>query len=75
MPTLYIRDVPEDVTETLKERAAAQGQSLSAYVGAELVKIATRPSNAQIAARLASRNRSNGPSSEDVLEAVRDSRR
>ena len=75
MPTLYIRDVPEEVTETLKERAAAQGQSLSAYVGAELVKIATRPTNAQIAARLAARDRSTGPSSVDILEAVRDNRR
>ena len=36
MTTLYIRDVPDDVAETLKQRAAARGQSLSAYVAAEL---------------------------------------
>jgi len=45
MTTLYIREVSEEVAETLKQRAAAQGKSLSAYVGAELAKIAARPTN------------------------------
>ena len=52
MTTLYIRDVSEAVAETLKQRAAAQGKSLSAYVGAELAKIAARPTNEEIVARL-----------------------
>ena len=38
MTTQYIRDVPDEVAETLKERAAAEGKSLSAYLGAELTK-------------------------------------
>jgi hypothetical protein len=50
MPTLYIRDVPDEVVETLKERAAAEGKSLSTYVAGELSKIASRPTNAQIVA-------------------------
>ena len=70
MTTLYIRDVPDDVAETLKERAAAGGMSLSAYVGAELAKIASRPTNAEIAARLMSRDRSTGPTAEDIVAAV-----
>ncbi len=52
MATLYVRDVPLEVAETLKDRAAAEGKSLSAYVNAELAKIAARPTNAEIAARL-----------------------
>ncbi|MEO5980837.1 MAG: antitoxin [Pedococcus sp.] len=75
MTTLYIRDVSDDVAETLKERAAAEGKSLSAYVGAELTKIAVRPTNAQVVARLRERDRSAGPTPEEILEAVRDGRR
>ncbi len=75
MPTLYIRDVPDAVAETLKCRAAAQGKSLSAYVGAELAKIASRPTNAEIAARLRARDRSNGPTVDEIVTAVEDGRR
>ena len=75
MTTLYIRDVSEDVAETLKERAAAEGMSLSAYVAGELTKIASRPTNAEIVRRLKARNRSAGPSTADIVDAVRASRR
>ena len=75
MTTLYIRDVPEAVAETLKERAAAAGMSLSAFVAGELATIAQRPTNAEIVARLKARGRSAGPSADDILEAVRESRR
>ncbi len=75
MTTLYIRDVSEEVATTLKERAAAEGKSLSAYVAAELTKIAARPTNAQIAATLRDRDRSAGPTSDEILEAVQAARR
>lgn len=75
MTTLYIRDVSDKVAETLKERAAAEGKSLSAYVGAELTKIAARPTNAEIVARLKARNRSTGPATNEILEAVQAGRR
>ncbi len=75
MTTLYIRDISDEVAETLKERAAAQGQSLSAFVGAELTRIAARPTNAQIVERLRVRDRSGGPSSDDIVEAVQAGRR
>ena len=74
MTTLYIRDVSEEVAETLKERAAAQGMSLSAYVGAELGRIASRPTNAEIVARLKARDRAAGPTSDDIVAAVQDAR-
>jgi hypothetical protein len=73
--TLYIRDVSDEVAETLKERAAAAGMSLSAYVAGELAKLASRPTNAEIVQRLRTRNRSAGPSTSDIIEAVRNSRR
>jgi len=75
MTTLYIRDVSDEVAETLKERAAEEGKSLSAYVGAELTKIATRPTNAQIVAKLRVRDRSAGPTGDEILEAVQSGRR
>ncbi len=75
MTTLYIRDVADEVAETLKQRAAAAGMSLSAYVARELATIAARPTNAEIIQRLKDRDRSTGPTTEDIVEAVHDSRR
>lgn len=75
MATLYVRDVPEAVAETLKARAAAQGQSLSAYVGAQLAIIAARPTNAEIVERLRGRGRSEQLSTQRILDEVRDARR
>ena len=75
MTTLYIRDVSDEVAETLKERAAAEGKSLSAYLAGELSKIASRPTNGQIVARLREQDRSVGPTSEEIVEAVRAGRR
>jgi plasmid stability protein len=75
MTTLYIRDVSEEVAETLKQRAAAQGKSLSAYVGAELAKIAARPTNEEIVERLRARDRSNCPTTDEIVAAVQADRR
>ena len=72
---MYIRDVSDDVAATLKERAAAEGMSLSAYVAAELAKIASRPTNEQIVARLRARDRSGGPTPDDIVDAVQAGRR
>jgi hypothetical protein len=75
MATLYIRDVPEPVAESLKERAAEAGMSLSTYVSRELADIAARPTNAEIVRRLKARDRSQGPTTADILEAVAEGRR
>ena len=75
MTTLYVRDVPDEVTQTLKERAAAEGKSLSAYVAAQLARIAARPTNAEIVARLRDKERVDGPSAADIVEALHESRR
>jgi antitoxin FitA len=52
---LQIRDVPEDVHRTLKARAAASGVSLSEYVRGVLERTASRPTPAELAARIAAR--------------------
>lgn len=75
MTTLYIREVPEAVAETLKSRAAAQGQSLSAYVNAQLALLASRPSNAEIVERLRMRDRREGVTTQQILDEVGSSRR
>lgn len=75
MATIYIRDVLPEVTETLKERAASEGQSLSVYLAAELSKIAGRPTNAEVISRLRAVDRSNGPTTAEILDAVAAGRR
>ncbi|WP_062381616.1 FitA-like ribbon-helix-helix domain-containing protein [Demequina pelophila] len=75
MATVYVRDVPADVVEALKARAASEGRSLSALVGAELVRIAARPTNAQLVARLRERDRSVGPSTAEILTELEAGRR
>ena len=75
MATLYIRDVAEDVAKELKERAATEGLPLSAYVAAQLTAIASRPTNEQVIRRLRTRDRSTGPDTAQVVEAVRAGRR
>lgn len=75
MTTLYIRDVDEGVARTLKERAAAEGRSLSAYVNEQLARIATRPTNQEIVSRLRTLDRTGGPTRADIIAAVEADRR
>lgn len=75
MTTLCIRDVSDEVARTLKARAAAEGMSLSAYVAGELTRLASRPTNDEIADRLRQRDRPGGPTARDVVEALGADRR
>ncbi len=75
MTTLYVRDVPADVAQALKERAAADGKSLSAYVVAELGRIASRRTNAEIVQRLRDLDRTGGPTNTDIVDALGQPRR
>ena len=70
--TIQIRDVPEDVHRTLRARAAAAGLSLSAYLLAELTRVAERPPIADVLARAGARH--GGASSTEVVAAVRSGR-
>jgi len=50
--TLQVRDLPDDVHRRLKLRAVEEGRSLSDYVREQLTEIASRPTLAEIYARI-----------------------
>lgn len=52
---IQLRNVPDELHRKLKARAAAQGQSLSDFLIAEIRTIAERPSAAEIRYRLQQR--------------------
>ncbi len=47
MPSVAVRDVPEDVPDELAARAARAGRSLQEHLRAELIELARRPSPAE----------------------------
>ncbi|WP_328771206.1 FitA-like ribbon-helix-helix domain-containing protein [Streptomyces sp. NBC_00286] len=52
MPSIVIRDVPDDILATLKKRAAKEGKSLQAYILELLTREATTPTNTELAERM-----------------------
>jgi plasmid stability protein len=52
MATLYLRNVPEEVSERLGRLAAREGMSVSAFASRELAAIARRADNAALLADL-----------------------
>ncbi len=56
MPTVVVRDLPEDVHAELVRRAEAAGQSLQQYLTAELKRITASPTVDEILDRIARRS-------------------
>lgn len=52
MALIQIRDVPEDVYETIRRRARRAGQSIQSYMLAQAVEHARRPTPAEVLAQL-----------------------
>jgi hypothetical protein len=71
MALVQVRDVPEATLRVLKAQAAEHGLTLTAYLRAELNKLAARRTNAEIVERLARRNRRGGPSVADTVAEIR----
>jgi plasmid stability protein len=71
MALIQVRDVPEPIVRALKARAAERGLTLTAFLRTELGRLAARPTNAEIAERLARRNRRGGPTVADTVEEIR----
>ena len=65
---IQIRDVPDEVHRVLATRAASAGLSLTAYLRAELTRVAERPPVAEVLARAAARH--GGARVEDIVAAV-----
>ena len=75
MTTLQIRNVPEEISRTLKARAAKKGQSLSEYALAELTRIAERPTIEELTERIRLREPvETGTAAADIIRAERDAR-
>jgi len=54
---IQIRNVPDEVHEVYKRRAAAAGMSLQEYLLADLTEQADRPTMKEVLDRIASRDR------------------
>jgi plasmid stability protein len=73
MTAITIRDVPDDTVNALKVRAAQAGKSLQAYALDLLSREATKPTLAEMAARLERETRTELDTT-DVLDAIEDGR-
>jgi Antitoxin FitA-like, ribbon-helix-helix len=70
--TLQVRDLPDEVTATLKARAARARMSLSAYVAARLTEIAASPTSEEVISRIVSRPTGpDGAATEDIVALIR----
>ncbi|MDQ3756423.1 MAG: hypothetical protein M3394_01045 [Actinomycetota bacterium] len=52
MPSIQVKDVPEDVHSVLRRRAGASGQSLQEYLLARLVEDARTPTLDEVLERI-----------------------
>ncbi len=76
MPSVTIRDVPQDTRNELAARAAQSGRSLQEYLRQELIKLAERPDPEALMATVREfrQGTGRGLSVEEILE-YRDSGR
>ena len=56
MPSVQIKDVPDDIHAVLRQRAAAAHQSLQEYLRSRLIAEASRPTLDEILDRAAGRS-------------------
>lgn len=49
---VQIRDVPDDTITVLRARAATAGMSMSEYLRSELIRLASRPTQEELFARI-----------------------
>ncbi|MFN8080752.1 MAG: hypothetical protein U0Q19_14450 [Kineosporiaceae bacterium] len=74
MPTMQIRNVPEQTSRALKARAAAAGMSLSEFLLTEVTRLAERPTVAEVTARIARLGRADLPPAAEILRDERAAR-
>ena len=73
MPSVQLKDVPEQIDAVLRQRAAAAHQSLQEYLLAHLIAEASRPSLEEILDRAGGRSGGSLPLV-DAVKAVRGDR-
>lgn len=76
MPSVQIKDVPEDTHRVLRERAARAHQSLQEYLRSRLIAEASQPTVEEVLARVESRSGGKVPTVAAVqhIRAERDRR-
>lgn len=71
MSLVQIRDVPQETVNALRARAAELGLTMTAFLRAELDRLAARPTNAEVMDRLARRSRDGNPTVADTVAEIR----
>lgn len=71
MKMIQIRNVPDDLHRSLKERAARDGTTLSDLILSELPKLAHRPSPDDLLERIRGRAPVGGPPAAELIGAER----
>lgn len=76
MPSVQIKNVPDEVHRTLRRRALDSGQSLQEYLLARLVEEASRPTLPEVLSRVSERSGGSVPLdlAAETIRADRDSR-
>jgi len=64
---IQIRNVPDDLHRSLKERAAREGTTLSELILRDLPRLADRPSPEQVMERIRQRTPVSGPSASELI--------
>jgi len=71
MKMIQVRNVPEDLHRSLKERAAREGTTMSDLILAELPRLANKPSGEQLLARVKRRTPVSGAPAAELIAAER----
>jgi hypothetical protein len=74
MKMIQVRNVPDELHRSLKERAAREGTTMSDLILSELPRVAKRPSPAQLLERILQRPAVGGPPAADLIAKERDER-
>jgi hypothetical protein len=71
MKMIQVRNVPDDLHRSLKERAAREGTTMSDLILAELPRLANKPSGEQLLARVKRRTPVPGAPATELIAAER----
>ncbi len=71
MKMLQVRNVPDDLHRSLKERAAREGTTMSELVLRELPRLAHKPSPEQVLSRIRGREPVGGASAAELIGGER----
>jgi plasmid stability protein len=71
MKMIQVRNVPEELHRSLKERAAREGTTMSDLILAELPRLAHKPSPEEILERVQRRTPVPGASAAELIRAER----